>query len=369
MEIKTQDLIQAVDRSLDQAVEKHSGKIDELAAKFQEFEQNALTSIKGYGSGAPRSPGSIIVAHERIQGLRDGIKHTGRVSLGELNVKALTSEQGSTASPAEGVDVLPSQASGLWGVGRRPLRLLDVIPRIQTSSNSVRYTKLTGFSNSAAVQSGEGAAKAEQTLTPETVDAPIATVAVFTKVSKQVLEDAPFLEAALNNLFRFNLLDRLEAQLIAGDGTGFNISGLETEGKAITGSSGVAQPDQIGTAISDMQSDGYPVSYLVVNPGDFQTWRAERSSSDNLYVSGSWAQPNPPVLWNTPAVLSPSLASGKVILASNQSHAMLDRQDVAIEIFEQDQDNIQKNLLTLRAELRAGLAVMDGEAVRTLTLV
>ena len=364
MNIDTQELVAAVDKSLEEkATELQEG----FTAQLREFEQHHLTAMKG--GGAPRTPGAMITGSERFGLLRQGHKSTGRMSLDGLNVKTLTSLQGSTDSPAEGVDVLPSQAAGLWGVGRRSLRLLDIIPRVPTASNSVRYTRLANFSNSAAAQAGEGATKATQTLEPVTVDAPIQTIAVIQKISKQLMDDEPFMRSALDSLFRYNLLDALEAQLIDGNGSGFNLSGMVTEGQAISGSSGVDQPDQVGAAIATMQSDGYPVDYIVVNPSDFQDWRAERSASDNLYVSGSWSQPAPPVMWNVNAVLSPSVSSGTVVLANNASHAMLDRQDATIEIFEQDDTNVQSNLLTLRAELRAGLAVMDPAGVRTLTLV
>jgi len=359
----------AVENALTKHADAVSEKFEGLQAKFQEFEQNALTGITGKHYGAPRTPGDVVAKSDRLVQLREGQKTTGRISLDGLNVKTLTSIQGSTDSPQAGIDVIPGEVPGLHGIGRRPLSLLDVIPRFQASGNAVRYTRVNNFSNAAATQAGEGATKAEQTLDVESKEAQIATIAVIQKVSRQVLDDVGWLQGALNNLFGYNLRAKLEAELIAGNGSGFNISGFTTEGQAVGGSTGLEQPDQIGEAIASMQSDGYPVDYLIVNPSDFQTWRAERSSSDNIYVSGSWAQPNPPVLWNVPAILSPSVSAGTVVLANGGSHAMLDRQDATVEMFEQDGSNVQENLITIRAELRAGLAVMDQAGVRVLSLV
>ncbi|NEZ03774.1 phage major capsid protein [Wenzhouxiangella sp. XN201] len=367
--VQTEQLIKAVETSLDDAVNRYEDRLDGLDAKFQEFEQNALTKVTGKHYGAPRTPGDIVSKSERLAQLKDGQKTTGRITLDDFNVKTLTSLQGSTASPEAGIDVIPSEAAGLFGIGRRNLSLLDVIPRVATASNAVRYTRVNNFSNAAAVQAGEGATKAEQTLDVESKEAQIATVAVIQKVSRQVMDDVGWLQGALNNLFQYTLRAKLEAELIAGNGSGFNISGFTQEGQAVGGSSGLEHPDQIGDAIADMQSDGYPVDYLIVNPSDFQTWRRERSSSDNLYVSGSWAQPNPPVLWNVPAILSPSISSGSVVLANNGAHALLDRQAPTVEMFEQDGTNVEENLISIRAELRAGLAVMDQAGVRVLSLV
>ena len=351
------------------ALDAKAEQIEEgLKARFLEFEQNNLTKMTGTHHSAPSSPGILVAKSERLGQLRDGQKHTGRMSLGDVSLKTLTSIQGSTESPEAGIDVVPGEIPGLAGIGRRPLSLLDMIPRNPTSSNAVRFTRVNNFSNAAAAQSGEGTTKGEQALDVETKEAQIATIAVFQKVSRQVLDDVGWLQSSLNNLFSYTLRAKLEAELIAGNGTGFNISGFTQEGQAVGGSSGTAAPDQIGEAIASMQSDGYPVDYLVVNPSDFQSWRAERNT-DDLYVSGSWAQPNPPVLWNVPAILSPSVSSGTVILANGASHAMLDRQDAAVEMFEQADDNVERNLITIRAELRAGLAVMDQAGVRVLSIV
>ena len=79
--------INAVENALQKHAEKTDHEIQGLAARFQAIRKNALTTVKGFAPSAPRSPGSIIVAHERVQALRDGVKHSGRVSLGELNCK------------------------------------------------------------------------------------------------------------------------------------------------------------------------------------------------------------------------------------------------------------------------------------------
>src|SRR5690554_4607377 len=101
-----------------------------LDAKFREFEQNNLTKMTGTHYSAPTSPGILVTKSERLGQLRDGQKTTGRISLDGLNVKSLTSLQGSTESPQAGIDVVPSEVGGLFGIGRRNLSLLDLIPRV-----------------------------------------------------------------------------------------------------------------------------------------------------------------------------------------------------------------------------------------------
>lgn len=370
--VKTEELVAAVDRSLDEAVKSHEQRLakrfEGLEAKFLDFEQNALTGMRGASTASTRS--NIINTVMKSDGFTaaKAKRDSGSIELPGVSIKALTSEQGSADSPQAGIGVLANEAAGLFGWAQRPVRLLDVMPRILVDSNGIQYTRLTGFSNAAAAQAGEGVAKAEQTLTPTLVRSEVSTIAVFQVVSRQVLDDAAWLQAELDRLMRFNLMDKLEADLINGDGSNFSIEGLDALATAVSGSSGLEAPDQVGAMLAAAASAGYEASFVIVNPSDFQAWRAERSTTDNLYVSGSWAQPNPPVLWGVPAILSASQTSGEVLAVNGRSVAMLDRQAPTVEMFAQDSDNVQKNLITIRAELRAGLAVFDPAGVRKLTI-
>ena len=51
-------------------------------------------------------------------------------------------------------------------------------------------------------------------------------------------------------------------------------------------------------------------------------------------------------------------------MGSRDALRLVVRQEAEFRAFEEDSDNVQKNLLTLRAELRAALAVLVPTAVR-----
>lgn len=72
-------------------------------------------------------------------------------------------------------------------------------------------------------------------------------------------------------------------------------------------------------------------------------------------MAGSWASPALPSIWGLP-VVDPRVA------------LLLDREQVAVLVSTEDRDNFVKNMVTILAEVRAGLAVLDTAGVLRVTL-
>jgi len=145
-------------------------KNEELNARVLELEQRA-GQPRGEGGlvgGAPTNPFAALFRHERLNQFRDGLPSTGRIEfkadLGMIQ-KALTSLQGSGATPAAGYPVEPQRFAGVYENPMRPLRLLDVLRKITvSSSNTFEFARMTDDAlnnNAAAYQASEGAIKAE----------------------------------------------------------------------------------------------------------------------------------------------------------------------------------------------------------------
>src|SRR5215210_1263346 len=60
----------------------------------------------------------------------------------------------------------------------------------------------------------------------ELKDAPVRTIAHWTKASRQALDDAPMLQSVIDGELRFGLQLKEETQLLFGDGTGQNLFGI-----------------------------------------------------------------------------------------------------------------------------------------------
>ena len=99
-----------------------------------------------------------------------------------------------------------------------------------------------------------------------------------------------------------------------------------------------------------------------MNPVDWFIISSERDS-EGQYVLGSPRDPSPPALWNVPVVTTPSLAAGTVLVVDPAQVAVLDRQLPSLMASREDGTNFTTNMVTLLAEMRAGLAVFSAGAV------
>lgn len=339
-------------------------KADELAAKIT-AQANALVEIEQKlaakaiaGKADPVTVGSQFIKSDAFKRFADGTSNRARIEANTIT--------GQTGSPATNSDTLvPSdRLAGIIGGAFRTLRVLDVLPLGVTNSNIIEYTKESTFTNAAA-EAAEGAAKAESTLEFTLASAPVRTIAHLLKVSKQVLEDSAALQSFIDTRLRYGVDLKLETQVIAGAGTGQQISGITASGNytAFTPTTGDTALDSISRAIQAVEEADYAPTAIMLNPANWHAI-ARLKDTTNQYIFGAPAGMLQPALWGLPVVVSNSITANKLIVgAFNVSHQVFMRSGTVVEMFEQDSDNVQKNLLTVRAENRATLATYRAASV------
>lgn len=337
-----------------------AAELSKVSASILEMEQKLTDNVKA-GTAAPETLGKMVTK-------ADAYKQFASGEIQKMRVQANTIT-GQSGSPAVNSDTLvqADRLSGIIAGAYRSLRIKDVLPVGTTTSNAVEYTRELAFTNNAA-ETAEGAQKPESVLTFELVTANVATIAHFIKVSKQVLEDAGALEAYIDNRLRYGVELRYDNQLLNGNGTGQNISGITNSGNftAFTAVTGENALDSINRAIQAVQTADYMPTAIVLNPADWHAIeRLKVGTSDDRYIIGDPSATMGNRLWGLPVVVTNNLASGKVIVGDMQNaYQVFDRTGVAVEMFEQDSDNVQKNLLTVRAEARGTLATFVPAAVQ-----
>lgn len=306
------------------------------------------------------------VSSPQFTALADGANSTGRVQIEGVNLKALTNAGQGIAGSAE-YSVQPQRADGLYNDPRRRLTLLDVLPSLPVKSSSFEYVKLSNYVNTAAFQTEEGQQKAEANfdMAPETAN--IATVAHWTRASLQVLDDAPALSQQLMSLLEYGVLSKLESELIGGVGGKGKIAGLLELGtvapEPLTIGGGLLDvAERIGHAVNELQSNGWNPGLIIMNPRDWFLISSVKAS-DGQYILGSPRTPVPMSLWNVPVVVTPSLGRNVAIVLDPAQVAILDRQMPTLAASREDGQNFTTNMVTILAELRAGLAVFAPGAV------
>ena len=262
---------------------------------------------------------------------------------------------------------------GIVGGAFRNLTLEGLLNSLPTTSNAVDYVREATFTNSAA-EAAEGAAKAESAVTTALVTEPVATIAHWIKISKQLASDNAALAAYINTRMIYGVDLRVENQIIAGNGTAPNMSGMTKSGNftahgytntSLTGAGLLNNRfDLIGKMLGDCAAGDYPADVILVNPTDWWTMRLAKDSQ-NRYLLGDPGSSVAPSLFGVPVVASNAMTADTVIVANlAQAATFYRREGVVVEMSDSDSDNFTKNLITVRAERRCMLAVERPAAIR-----
>jgi HK97 family phage major capsid protein len=351
---------------LDSAMEKYEGQLsvygkaqDEVKAEvkaladdFQRSITEVAQKMDNYGTpSVAMSAGEEFVKSEAFKALV-----TGQVQRARIDVKTTVSDD---------TTVFPTQRPGVIRGDFKPLTIRELFNAIPVTSNMVNSLREESFVNSAAEVS-QGAAKPQSEANFEQYNVPITTVAHWIKVSNQLLADAPAIVSYIDTRARDGLAQRVDAQLLNGNGSSPNLSGLTDTGNftAYTATSDDLLVDAINRAKYDLWSLGNMPDTVIVNPADWGAMeRTRESAGSGMYLygtPGTMAGVNP---FGLRVVLSNNMASGKFLVgAIANSTALYVRQGATVEMGYIN-DDFTKNLVTIRVEERLGLGVERPSAI------
>lgn len=324
-------------------------KFNELQAEVRDAEQKAAGRDKG-GEQKVKTYGEHVVESAQFKSLMK--ERAGRGSVAFTIQKAVT-------STAAGALIRPQYETEPVALPRRRFTIRDLLPVVPVTTSSVDYPRQTTRTNSAAPVA-ESAAKPYSDYAWSNATAPVRTIAHLAKLTRQAMDDAPRLVAEVDAEMRYGLSLVEEAQLLNGNGTGQNISGLMTQATAY------AAPITIGSATSlDVLRLAMLQATLALYPADGivlsnQDWaRIELTkTTDGAYLFANPQGTVEPRLWGLPVVDTPAMAIDAFLVGAFRFGATLyDRMDVELLISTENVDDFEKNLATMRAEERIALAV------------
>lgn len=359
MHAKVEEKMQAV---ADQADTKSA----EYKAAFSEME----TAIKALDSQIVELAQKHSVAPEVIEAKTfgqevlgsDGIKSfiAGETNRGRTEIKNTIVNSGNASSTHD-------QLAGAVAGAFRQLTVMPTVTQGSASSNIIYYSKELAYTNAAAI-TAEGVAKPESTLTFEEVNVAVKTIPTYLRVSKQALDDSTFLASYIERRLRHGVNTSVENYVINDTTDGW----LAVANNTVT--SPLLTVDVFGLANKmkmEVIGADYEPSYFYMNPADWGSAETERrASGDNAFVAASGAVSYvnnglTPMLWGLPVVLSNNIPAGTMICKSADADMYANRESTVVEMFEQDGDNVTKNLITVRAETRGANLVFTPAAIRS----
>ena len=334
-----------------------------IADRLLALEQKgALTGREGdEGAKGEDSIGAQFVKTAAFEAFKNGQQQKARVEL----KNTITNTVANTFS---------DRRPGVVGGAFRRLTLEALLVSLPTSSNAVDYVRENVFTNAAA-ETAEGGAKPESSITTTLVTEPVATIAHWIKISRQLASDNAAMAAYVNARMIYGVNLRVENQIIAGNGTAPNMSGFTKSGNftahgytaaSLTSrfGSGYNSLDLIRAIIADGDTNDYPIEALLMTPTEWANIETLKDSQGR-YLVGNPNGEGMARLWGVPVITSNALAADNVLaLSLSQAATFYNREGVVVEMSESDSDNFTKNLVTVRAERRCMLAVERPAAVR-----
>lgn len=287
---------------------------------------------------------------------------------------------------------LAASAGAMVNADRRPDVIIraerqafirQLLPSVTTTSNAVEVVRENVFTNAAAAQApgsastaigaGEFQSKSQSNATYELLTVPVRTMAHWIPASRQVLSDAPMLQRLVDGKLVYGLNLLSDTQLLFGDGTNQNLTGLmvdsgvETVGQIASGTTAAQRPgamlDHIRAAITRCQTFNYGnVNGIVLNPVDWGTLETAKGT-DGHYIWVSVPNGGESRLWRVPVIVSNAMTVNNFLLGDwTMGATVYDREGIDIRVAEQHASMFVQNAVAILAEERYGFGIEQPKA-------
>lgn len=281
-----------------------------------------------------------------------------------------------------GAFVVAEQTGIVEMLGRREFRLRDLVSVRTTSSDTVEYVEQTSHTNNAAavaeatssalpdVNAGGtalenpagGGYKPEGAWAFARRTATVKTIAEWVPATKRSLADAGQLEGLINDELRKDIEEEEDSQILTGDGTGENLTGiLETSGIQTQAFStdvfesvrkGITKARKIGR----VNPNG-----IVMNPEDVEMVDLAKDLEGRYRGAGPFAM-GPRTLWGLPIVESEEVPAKTALLGDFSKAVLWDREQTTVTMTDSHADFFIRNLVAILAEERVAFAVTRPKA-------
>lgn len=247
-------------------------------------------------------------------------------------------------------------APGIIEIPKRKVHIRDLVP-VGTlgPGNTYTFMRENGDGEGAITTVAETGTKPQLDFDLVETTVQVETIAGWVRFTKKAMNNIPGFIAFLQSRLPEKLLRVEDAQLLTGDGTSPNISGITDTGNytAATSTADVlveALIDSLAQLEDDEERDA---TGILLRPVDYYSFFKNKASGSGeydlpqnvsfvngvLYVSG------------VPVFASTAQTAGKYIVGDWRMGAQLLIQNaMRIEFFEQDADNVTKNKITARIE-------------------
>ena len=334
-------------------------KANDLSSRLTDIEQKLVEGVLE-GRNDANDIGALLARNEDVLNQAKAItKARGKMVLdGEFNARNTIGLGAISGNAAH----LNNTALRLQEVVAQPLTIVELINWTPVTESLIPLLKESAHNFMADVVP-EGETKPESELNFKVEELTISVIAHWVRVTNQLLNDMPALVAYIRGRMAYGIRLKLEYLVINGNTTSF--SGLLKTGNSIVLPALTNPIDTVSAAKAKAFASYVPPDAVIMNPEDWSIIERTKGT-DGHYIFGSPGATVTPVLWGVRVIQSAGMPKGKYwignVVMATEGYI---REDVAVELSTEDRDNFIKNLVTIRAEMRAAFGVIMPDACVT----
>jgi HK97 family phage major capsid protein len=360
-----QDSLNAKLGEFNELLTKTQGQFDNLDVELQKLKSQGMDSTKAWEKSLQ---GVLTKKLEDNADFKEFKNSKRSFSIEDIRVKTVGNMTFSGSTTGQVVDneylpILPELEEQT-----RVRSILRVAPA--GSGDAIMFPRVTGGEGAAANQT-EGSAKAQIDKDIALATYPFQVIAGFARVSAQMLNNLVGLSGYLSYVLPQELYDAEDTQLLTGSGTGVDLFGLATGAQSdanIPAGFEVASPnywDCILASFATVAASKAKANAILMNPADVYLMASAKGSNGQYVAPIFWVN-NVPTLFGVPITMTTAVAAGTFYTAdTNKAGMLFQRAAPSVRFFEQDSDNVQKNLITVRVEEELSFAQFHTSAVFT----
>ena len=268
---------------------------------------------------------------------------------------------------------------------RNPESVIGLFDQINTNQNAYVYLEETTFTNNAGAvaESTDISTSNEGALAFTERTESIRKMATFLPVTDELLADVAGIQGYVNSRLSTMMKLNLDNQLINGNGSAPNLTGVLNKSGINTFAYGsysgeLRKIGQIYQAITEIRKDAFvEADAVVMHPSDWYDIVTEESSVETsgsrnplFVVAGGFGEAVQPKLWGLNVVPSTAIAEGTMLVGKfggGDAAQVVMREGVDLAVSDSHSDFFTKNQLAIRLTMRLGFAIYRPTAFCSIT--
>ena len=339
-----------METKLNNSLETVQKSVDALTAKV---EKAAIGAAAGAETKAP-----LLSAIEAKGAELKGRRKSQTVEI-ELDTKAAADMLSASAT------ALRTETPQLLGYQNVPTSVEDVIAKGTISGDLLKYVRESGFTGKPAFTK-EGQAKAKVSIELTTKTASVTKITAYFKVSEETTKDYPQFVSYLQARVSTELAIVKGDGMLFGDGQDENLQGIMPLAAAFdTTVSKIANAQKIDVlrkAIAQVRKAKYKASAILMNPEDVADMELVKDANGN-YLLPTVYTGSLPSIGRVSIVEVDAMPQGQFLVgAFDLGVQYFTREGLNIRVYDQNEDDAIKNMVTVVIEERGVQAVYRPEA-------